>query len=323
MSSKVAIVLFNLGGPDSLNSVRPFLFNLFYDQAIIRLPNPFRWLVAQLISLLRTKKAQAIYKKLGGRSPLLENTQAQAIALEQALSSDDGITYKVFIAMRCWHPLTFETIQKVKAYDPDKIILLPLYPQFSTTTTESSFKEWDKQASRHSLNVPNYKIESYYCDPWFIKAHVELILPLYQQAKAYGNPRLLFSAHSLPQKIIDSGDPYQHQTEETAQAIVKEMTIHLEGEIDYRICYQSRVGPVKWLTPTTEQVLDQAAKDMVPVVIVPVSFVSEHSETLIELDQDYKQYAETRNLSFYGRVPTLSCHPLFIKCLASQVLVKS
>jgi ferrochelatase len=317
MPSKIAIVLFNLGGPDSLKAVRPFLFNLFYDPAIIRLPNPFRWLFAQLISRLRTKKAQAIYEKLGGKSPLLENTQAQALALEQALSSYAEVAYKVFIAMRCWHPLTDETIQQVKIYNPDKIILLPLYPQFSTTTTASSFQEWDDQAAKYSLKVPTHKVEAYYNEPLFIRAHIDLLLPVYQQAKAYGKPRLLFSAHSLPQKVIDAGDPYQRQTEETVKAIVDRLSVYLEQDIDYQICYQSRVGPVKWLTPTTEQALDKAAQDKVPVVIVPVSFVSEHSETLVELDNDYKKYAQEKAIPFYGRVPTLSCHPLFIESLAN------
>lgn len=316
MFHKTAVVLLNLGGPDSLSAVKPFLFNLFYDPAIIRLPNPFRWLLAQLISRLRAKKAQAIYTKMGGKSPLLENTQAQAHALENVLSSNLGISYKVFIAMRCWHPLTAETVQSVKIYNPDKIILLPLYPQFSTTTTASSFQEWEDQIKKHDLNILTSKIQSYYKDFLFIQAHSDLILPFYEQAKSYGKPRLLFSAHSLPQKVIDRGDPYQRQTEESVQEIVNQLTENLKEKIDYQICYQSRVGPVQWLTPTTEQALDKAAQDKVPVIVVPISFVSEHSETLVELDQDYRQYAQEKDIPFYGLVPTLSCHPLFIKCLA-------
>ena len=310
---KTAVILFNLGGPDSLKAVKPFLFNLFADKAIIRLPQPFRYLLAQFISKTRTKKATGIYQKMGGKSPLLENTVAQAKALEESLKGE-GSDYKVFISMRYWHPFTEETVKEVKKYNPDEVILLPLYPHYSTTTTESSFKEWYRASK--DINVPTREIESYPLDELFLKAHVETLIPIYKQALQYGRPRILFSAHSLPQKIVDDGDPYQKQTMQTAQAIISS----LEGDIDSVVCYQSRVGRLKWLEPTTDAEIKRAAADKVPVVVVPISFVSEHSETLVELDIDYRDLAEGLGIPFYGRVPTLSCHPLFIEALKKKVL---
>ncbi|MBY0280963.1 MAG: ferrochelatase [Alphaproteobacteria bacterium] len=310
---KTAVILFNLGGPDSLKAVRPFLFNLFNDKAIIRLPQPFRYLLAQFISKTRTKKASGIYQKMGGKSPLLENTVAQGKALEESLKGKDS-EYKVFIAMRYWHPFAEETVKEVKKYNPDEVVLLPLYPHYSTTTTASSFKEWYLLAK--DIKVPTKEIESYPLDELFIEAHVETLMPVYKEAEKYGTPRILFSAHSLPQKIIDDGDPYQEQTIQTAQAIVSS----LEGNIDYQVCYQSRVGRLKWLEPTTDAEIKRAAADKVPVVVVPISFVSEHSETLVELDIDYKNLAMSLGVPFYGRVPTLSCHPLFLEALKKKVL---
>lgn len=310
---KTAVVLFNLGGPDSLEAVQPFLFNLFNDKAIIRLPQPFRYLLAKFISKTRTKKAVAIYRHMGGKSPLLENTLAQAKALEESLKSEKA-DYKVFVAMRYWYPFTAAAATLVKEYNPDEIVLLPLYPHYSTTTTQSSLREWYRVAK--DINVPTQEVESYPLDELYINAHVEMLKPIYQEATAYGSPRILFSAHSLPQKVIDAGDPYQEQTIQTAKAIIKTFGT----DIDYQVCYQSRVGRLKWLEPTTEAEIKRAAIDKVPVVVVPISFVSEHSETLVELDIDYKNMAVSMGVSFYGRVPTLSCHPLFIETLKKKVL---
>lgn len=319
MPKKVAVVLLNLGGPDCLAAVRPFLFNLFYDPAILRLPQPFRWLLAQTISRLRTKKAQSIYQKMGGSSPLLANTQAQAHALQQMLTTPSSADYQVFIAMRYWHPFTFETMQKVQAFKPDEVVLMPLYPHFSTTTTASSLKEWQKEAQKLSLHVPTYTVCCYATDPDFIQAHVQAILPFYHQAKVYGQPRLLFSAHSLPQKVIDAGDPYQWHIEQSVIKIIKTLKEALWETVDYEICYQSRVGPIKWLAPTTQQALTQAGNDGVPVVIIPISFVSEHSETLVELDIDYQQYAQSLQIPYYGRVPALACQSAFIESMARHI----
>lgn len=310
---KTAVVLFNLGGPDSLEAVQPFLFNLFNDKAIIRLPQPFRYLLAKFISIIRTEKAIGIYKHMGGKSPLLENTMAQAKALEETLKTE-GSDFKVFVAMRYWHPFTATIATQVKEYKPDEIVLLPLYPHYSTTTTQSSFKEWYRVAK--NINAPTQEVESYPLDELYISAHVETLLPIYKEAEKYGTPRILFSAHSLPQKIIDAGDPYQEQTIQTAQTIIATFG----KDVDYQVCYQSRVGRLKWLEPTTETEIKRAAADKVPVVVVPISFVSEHSETLVELDIDYRNLAENLGIPFYGRVPTLSCHPLFIETLKKKVL---
>jgi ferrochelatase len=312
-----AVVLLNLGGPDSLDSVQPFLFNLFHDKAIISVFQPLRFLLAKLISSTRAKKAKTIYRKMGGKSPLLENTLNQAKTLEESL----GKEYKVFIAMRYWHPLTQETANLVKQYAPDQVVLLPLYPQFSTTTTQSSFKEWHRVCQKIDLNVEMREIRDYFINPYFINAHIDTLKSFYLEAMSHGSPRILFSAHSLPQKVIDKGDPYQTQTQQTAKAIIKGLETELNLElIDYQVCYQSRVGPLKWLEPTTEKELQRAAIDKVPVVIVPISFVSEHSETLVELDIDYKNKAIETGVSYYGRVPTLSCHPLFIEGLKRMIL---
>jgi ferrochelatase len=268
--------------------------------------------LAQFISATRMKKAKGIYQQIGGKSPLLENTVAQAEALEESLKGGND-DYKVFIAMRYWHPFTQQTVDHVKEYNPDEVILFPLYPHYSTTTTQSSFEEWYHVAADIKVSVK--EIQSYQIDELFIESHVETLMPIYKEAESFGTPRILFSAHSLPQKIIDEGDPYQKQTEQTARAIVS----RLQSDIDYVVCYQSRVGPLQWLKPTTEDVLKKAAIDKVPVVVVPISFVSEHSETLVELDIDYRDLAKNMGIPFYGRVPTVSCHPLFIKMIKKKI----
>ncbi|MBY0408094.1 MAG: ferrochelatase, partial [Rickettsiales bacterium] len=206
--TKRAVVLFNLGGPDSLKAVRPFLFNLFNDRAIITLPQPGRFLLALLISTLRNKKAQGIYKHLGGKSPLLELTTQQAGALEKQLNArkeKPEDEFKVFVCMRYWHPMTDVVVKKVKAYAPDAITLLPLYPQFSTTTTGSSFTEWNKTAEKHGLTATTSSVCCYPVDKGLVAAHVKLIKEMYWKASEHGKPRVLFSAHGLPQKMVDGG----------------------------------------------------------------------------------------------------------------------
>ena len=308
---KTAVVLFNLGGPDSKQAVRPFLFNLFNDPAIISVPNPMRFFLAKLISKKRAPVAAEIYDHIGGKSPILENTALQADALEKELNKT-GET-KIFIAMRYWHPFAWETVEEVKKYKPDHIILLPLYPQFSTTTTGSSFKDWDKCAKKIGLQVPTSKICCYPTQQKFIEAHAEMIAPYYEAAKQFGNPRILFSAHGLPEKIVKNGDPYQAQVEATTQAILKLLTV--EDSIN---CYQSRVGPLKWIGPSTDDEIKRAGADGVPVVLVPIAFVSEHSETLVELDVEYAELAHEHGVKYYARVPTLSVADGFIQALAES-----
>ena len=311
---KIAVVLMNLGGPDSLAAVQPFLYNLFADKAIISLPSPFRQLLASFISRTRNKKAQGIYQKMGGKSPLLENTVAQATALERQLQiqvTDKQV--KVFIAMRYWHPLTPQTVTDVLAFAPDQIILVPLYPHFSTTTTASSLREWYKYWPEN-YPVGTQEICCYSTEQKFLKAYQGLIVAALTKVPTGQSVRVLFSAHGLPQKIVDAGDPYQYQVEQSVSILVKDCEIS-----DYQVCYQSRVGPLKWLQPNLEDEIIRAANDGVGVIIVPISFVSEHAETLVELDMDYRDKARELHLPYYDRVATVSCNEFYIASLAHLV----
>jgi protoporphyrin/coproporphyrin ferrochelatase len=308
-----AVVLMNLGGPSSPASVRPFLYNLFSDPAISGLPTALRLPLARLIASRRAKIASNIYAQLGGASPLLANTEAQARALEAALD----VEHRCFIAMRYWHPLTSDTVSDVRAWDPDEIILLPLYPQFSTTTTRSSLDAWGKEAVRQGLACPTWAIESYPIAGGFIAALAELIGTELRTAEAESAPaRLLMSAHGLPLKTVRRGDPYPEQIQSTAAAVAQSLA---RPDLDWRVCYQSRVGPLAWLGPSVEEELDRAGRDGVGVVVAPISFVSEHSETLVELDRDYRRMAGEHHVPFYRRVPTVGTHALFIDALADLV----
>jgi len=310
---RIAIVLFNLGGPDGPDAVRPFLFNLFNDPAIIGLPNPFRWLLAKLISSRRAPVAREIYEHLGGGSPLLPLTEQQAEALKKAVS--DEWDAEVFVSMRYWHPMAWQTASAIRNYKPDHIIALPLYPQYSTTTTGSSFKDWKKWAKRVGLKAPTTYLCCYPTDSHFITSHAKLIHPLYEKAKQFGTPRILFSAHGLPKKIVDKGDPYQWQVEQTTQKVVEALDIE---NLDYVNCYQSRVGPLEWIKPSTDDEIKRAGAEGVPLVVVPIAFVSEHSETLVELDIEYAALATEHGVPHYGRVPALGDDADYIASLASM-----
>jgi ferrochelatase len=312
---RLAVVLFNVGGPDSLDAVKPFLLNLFSDRAIIGLPQPFRWMVARLIARSRAPTARAIYAQLGGKSPLLDETRAQAAALELRLNQNGDVDTRVFIAMRYWHPFTEEAVAAVKAFAPDSIVLLPLYPQFSTTTTQSSLTVWHHVATQAGLTAPTDSVRSYPTEPGFVAAQAELLRDHLARAQA-GRVRVLFSAHGLPQKIVDAGDPYPQEIAKSAAAVAAAAGL---VNADWTVCYQSRVGPLKWLTPSLDDELTRAAADKVGVVIVPISFVSEHSETLVELDKDYRVKADMLGVAPYFRVPALGTHPAFIAGLAELV----
>jgi ferrochelatase len=305
---KIAIILFNLGGPDSLDAVQPFLRNLFSDPAIITLPTWLRIPLARFIASRRTPKAKKIYEQIGGGSPILGQTEAQARALEEALGREHEC--RGYVCMRYWHPLTDAVVRSVGRFTPDRIVLLPLYPQFSTTTTGSSLAAWKKAAP---FTVPTTEVESYPTEPGFIDASVELVKQ--GLAEVGDTPvRVLFSAHGLPEKIVKAGDPYQRQVEETAKAIATRL-----GTVDWSVCYQSRVGPLKWIGPSTEQEIRRAAADKKSIVLYPLSFVSEHSETLVELDIDYRRLAGEAGVASYIRVPTVGTHPKFIEGLARLV----
>jgi len=315
--ARKAVVLFNLGGPDALEAVEPFLFNLFNDPAIIRLPGFFRTLLAKFISRRRAPVAQEIYGRIGGSSPLLPQTKAQAKALREFLrSAATEDEYEIFISMRYWHPFADETVTNVKAFDPDEIILLPLYPQFSSTTTASSFESWDKAAAKQGLKAPAASFCCYPDENGLAKAYAELLKP-HIAALRGKKTRILFSAHGLPQKIVDAGDPYQWQIEKTADAIVATLE---EPPEDWKVCYQSRVGPMKWLQPSTEDEIRSAGAEGLNLIILPIAFVSEHSETLVELDIEYAALASDAGVPDYRRVPTVGVNPAFIEGLGKLVL---
>lgn len=311
---KTAVILFNLGGPDSLQAVKPFLFNLFYDKAIISAPNPMRYFIAKLISSRREKTAKEIYAQIGGKSPIVEQTKSQSDALQEILNQSGSKKYKTFVCMRYWHPFAEDIAKEVKQYSPDEIILLPLYPQFSTATTQSSIDDWHNNAKKIGIDTPTKAICCYPMEKSFIQSHLNLINKAIDQIEDKNNIRILFSAHGLPQKIIDKGDPYQWQVEQGAKKIAEKLNIE---NLDWNVCYQSRVGPLKWITPSTEDEIQRAGKDGKSVILVPIAFISEHSETLVELDIEYKHLADENNVKKYIRVPTLSVEKDFIKSLAN------
>ena len=314
---RTAIVLFNLGGPDRLESVRPFLVNLFTDPAILRVPSFIRPWLARRIARARLAPATENYKLLGGRSPLLELTEQQARALEAALPEREA---RCFIAMRYWHPFSDATARAVKAWDPDEVVLLPLYPQFSTTTTGSSLTAWREAAVGVGLVKPVTTICCYPDQPGFVAATAALVRRHYHEARAALPPgqalRVLFSAHGLPEVIVKQGDPYQFHVEQTVAAVVR--TLALPG-LDHIVCYQSRATPQKWIGPSTDEEVERAGRDKVAVLVVPIAFVSEHSETLVELDVEYRDLAEKHGVPGYFRVPTQNADAGFIGALADIV----
>ncbi len=310
---RVAVVLMNLGGPDSPEAVAPFLYNLFSDPAIIRLPAMVRLPLARLIAWRRAKKAREIYAQLGGSSPLLANTEAQAQALERAL----GPGFRCFIAMRYWHPMTQAAVRDVREWRPDQIVCLPLYPQFSTTTTASSLRAWHAAADRQHLEVPTRAVCCYPVADGFVAALASLIEHTLDEPSPVSRPlRLLLTAHGLPQRIVAAGDPYPRQVERTAAAVVAALG---RADLDWRVCYQSRVGPLEWTGPATDDEIRRAGADGVDLVVAPISFVSEHSETLVELDLDYRRLATECGVAAYRRVPTVGADGRFITALASLV----
>ncbi len=317
MRRRVAIVLFNLGGPDSPAAIKPFLRNLFSDPAILRVPFFVRFFLARIIAGTRVKPATENYALLGGKSPLLELTRQQAAALEARF---DDVEAKCFIAMRYWHPFSLETAKEVKAWAPDEIVLLPLYPQYSSTTTGSSLTAWHGAAVRAGLVARTTTLCCYPTDAGYIAATTAIVRSAYNDARSLIDPtiplRVLFSAHGLPEKIVQAGDPYQAQIEETTAAVLAEWG---EPGLDWVVCYQSRATPVKWIGPSTDQEIERAGRDGVAVLVVPIAFVSEHSETLVELDVEYRDLAERSGVRGYFRVPAQNSDPGFIAALAGLV----
>jgi ferrochelatase len=312
-----AIVLCNLGGADGPESVKGFLYNLFSDRNIIPLPAWLRIPIAFAISTLRAPHTRKLYEKVGGRSILMEETRAQAAALEAA-AAHAGWDAKVIIAMNYWHPFPREAITEIAAWGADEVIVLPLYPQFSTTTVGSVLEQLRAEARRQGLTA---KVNSICCYPkldGFIGGMADLIEPALLRAEDTGlPPRLLLSAHGLPEKTIASGDPYQWQVEQTAAAIHTELAArHARWtDLDVVVCYQSRVGPVKWIGPTTESEVERAGRDSRAVVVAPIAFVSEHLETVVELDDELKTFAAEHGVRHYDRVAAIGTSSTFIGSL--------
>jgi ferrochelatase len=309
---KIAIVLMNLGGPDSPAAIRPFLVNLFRDPAILRVPFFVRPLLARIIALARLKPATANYAILGGKSPLLQLTQEQARALEAALPELDA---RCFIAMRYWHPFSDAAARAVRDWDPDRVLLLPLYPQYSTTTTGSSVLAWQDAAARLGISKPTTTLCCYHSDRDYAAATAVLLARALEGAPP--GARVLFSAHGLPENIVKAGDPYQFQIERTVAAVLRApaLAAHVEG-LDWTVCYQSRATPQKWIGPSTDEEVERAGRERKPLVVVPIAFVSEHSETLVELDVEYAELAHKAGVPEYIRVPTQNSDAGFIAALA-------
>ena len=314
---KKAVILFNLGGPDKLENVEPFLFNLFNDPAILNLPGFLRYPLAKLIANRRAPTAKKIYEELGGSSPILKLTEEQAYVVELKLNKDDNLSeYKCFIVMRCWHPRAEKIVKEVMDYNPKEIILMPLYPQYSAATSGSSIKEWNDVCTQNNFKVKTSTICCYPTDESFVEAHTAEIK---KKINNLENFKLIFSAHGLPEKNIKKGDPYQWQVEQSVDKIVKSLNIK---DLDWILSYQSRVGPLKWIGPSTEDIIVENSKIGKHIVLVPIAFVSEHSETLVELDIEYKELADKNGCKNYLRVPALGTSTNYIKAMSNLIINK-
>ena len=316
-----AVVLFNLGGPDGPDAVGPFLSNLFSDPAILPVPSLVRKILSKLIVRRRLPEAKAIYARMGGSSPLLEQTRRQAAALEEMLRLK-GADVRCFVAMRYWHPFAEEVVREVQAYAPDEIVLLPLYPQYSTTTTGSFLKEWRRAGGGvgRERAICCYPSLDGLIDAWAAGV-VEAVTRIPPEGAANG-VRVLFSAHGLPERVVAGGDPYSRQVEMCAAGIWDRAESGLPGayRADWRVSYQSRATPERWLRPDTVAEVEAAAREGLAVVIAPLSFVSEHSETLVELDEELREIAERNGAPAFERVPTVRDDPRYISGLADLVL---
>jgi protoporphyrin/coproporphyrin ferrochelatase len=316
---KTAIVLFQFGGPDSLEAIEPFLFNLFIDPDIIDFPGAFfvRKLLAKYISNRRSTKIIENYKHIGGKSPILDITQQQVSSLESLLQTRD-MNARVFIAMRYWNPTIKEVAEKVKSGGFEQIILLPLYPQFSQATTLSSINEWKRQIKIQECNIPTKLVCCYPSQPLYIEAVVERInsaLARFQNITST-DIDLIFSAHGIPLSYIKHGDPYKMQIEETVRCIVERG----KWNSPHTLCYQSRVGPAKWLRPSLKEMVKHlASNNRRHLLIIPVAFVTDNIETLYEINVDVRKHAMMQGIQQFELAPALNNHPKFIQCLAELV----
>jgi ferrochelatase len=317
---RVGVLLLNLGGPEQLEDVRPFLFNLFADPEIIRLPVP--WLqkpLAWLISNSRAKQSQQNYSQIGGGSPLRRITEQQAEALQKSLA-DHGQETEMYIGMRYWYPFTEEAIARIKRDRIEELVILPLYPQYSISTSGSSFRLlqqlWKEDPSLERIRYT--VIPSWYARPGYVNAMADLIAQELDQLPDPSKGHIFFSAHGVPVSYVEeAGDPYQREMEHCVDLIMKA----LNRPNPHTLAYQSRVGPVEWLQPYTEDAIEELAEKGVDnLVVVPISFVSEHIETLQEIDIEYREIAEEAGIETFRRVPALNTHPGFINDMAAMVM---
>jgi protoporphyrin/coproporphyrin ferrochelatase len=312
---RVGVILFQLGGPDSLAAIEPFLFNLFCDPDIIDFPfaRLGRKALARLISSTRARKVQHHYATIGGASPIRRFTEQQARALEAELASQ-GLDARCFVAMRYWHPFTREAIAGIEAARCDELVLLPLYPQYSSTTTGSSLNEWWRLYRGSELL---HNVGPFYRHPIYLDAVVEKIDEALSRFADGARPEIVFSAHSVPMSVIAKGDPYQQQIEETVRLLMRRGG----WSNSYRLCYQSKVGASKWLQPSLHRTLRELAREKVrEVCIVPVAFVSDHVETLGEIDHEARAEAQRLGFTQFEMSRGLNDSPKFISALSQLVL---
>ncbi|KAI4379662.1 hypothetical protein MLD38_005932 [Melastoma candidum] len=321
---RIGVLLLNLGGPETLHDVQPFLFNLFADPDIIRLPRPFRFLqrpLAKMISVLRAPKSKEGYAAIGGGSPLRKLTDEQANALKMALE-EKNFPVSVYVGMRYWYPFTEEAMELIKRDGITRLVVLPLYPHYSISTTGSSLRVIENVFREDSYlsRVPVSIIRSWYQRDGYVKSMADLIQ---KDVEKFANPEevlIFFSAHGVPASYITAGDPYKDQMEECIHLIMQELKSRGVHN-DHTLAYQSRVGPVQWLKPYTDEVLvELGQKGVKSLLAVPVSFVSEHIETLEEIDMEYRELALESGIENWGRVPALGCTPSFITDLADAVI---
>jgi ferrochelatase len=311
---RVGVVLFQLGGPDTLAAIEPFLYNLFCDPDIIDFPfaRIGRKPLAKLISTTRARKVQHHYATIGGGSPIRHFTERQAHALEIELGNH-GLDARCFVAMRYWHPFTFEAIAQVLAAGCDEIVLLPLYPQYSSTTSGSSLNEWQRLFRGHA---PVHRVKSFYRHPAYLDAVIEKIEEALSRFPVPSRAQLVFSAHSVPMSVIAKGDPYQRQIEETVQLLMERG----RWPNPHRLCYQSKVGASKWLQPSLHRTLhDLAGEKVREVCVVPVAFVSDHVETLGEINHEAREEARRLGIAQFEMSAGLNDSPRFISALGQLV----
>lgn len=312
MSEKTAVLLLQMGGPESLESVEPFLYNLFSDRDIIKIGPPFlQPFIARMIVKRRAPRSAANYRQIGGKSPLRELTEQQAADLETAL----GPSYRCFVAMRYWHPFAPEALAAIEKEGIRRIIAVSLYPHYSRATSGSSFNDLGRSLKAFSAPVELRTVRQFYDHPLYIEALVEKIELGLSAFPDRCQVQLFFSAHSLPQSFIAEGDPYLDHIQATVRLVME----HFRN-ISHHLAFQSRAGPVKWLEPSTgDKLKDLAASGKTEILMIPLSFVSDHIETLHEIDIEYREIAGHLGITNFRRMESLNSSPLFIRCLAELV----